>query len=300
MNFSPFIKWIGGKTQLLPKITPLLPEKYNWYFEPFAGGGSVFLNVAPKKAFVSDINQQLMNLYCTIAESVFELIDKIKELDSVPVYSEYYYKLRARFNDKIVLKELDIEQAALFLWLNKHCYNGLYRVNSKGLLNAAWNKHPNINTCDFENLLQIHDYFSLNDVNFLCCDFVYTCQHVEKGDLVYFDSPYMPIGNTEDFTKYTKERFTTADHLRLHDLFKTLDEKGAYLIMSNSDAPSVHGLYKDYNIKVVNARRNVNRNVNGRTGTEVIITNFDAAKSKHETNTPLFHFIEEGEDNERT
>lgn len=215
-----------------------------------------------------------MNLYIVITEHVWELIDKVKELDSVQCDKEYYYKLRAQFNGKIILKEKDIEQAALFLWLNKHCFNGLYRVNRLGLYNAAWNKHMNVNTCDFENLLKVYDYLISNDVIMSCCDFVYPCQHVSKGDLVYFDSPYMPIGNSEDFTKYTKERFTAADHLRLWEVFEDLDKKGAYLIMSNSDAPEVHKLYKNYNIRVVDARRNINRDASNRTGKEVIITNY--------------------------
>lgn len=292
MKLTPFIKWIGGKTQLLPEILPILPERYNLYFEPFLGGGSVFLNLAPKKAFIGDTNQQLMNLYRVIATHVYDLIDRIKALDSVQVSSEYYYQLRAKFNAKIISQDLDTEQAALLVWLNKHCYNGLYRVNSRGLLNAAWNKDTNINTCDFNNLLQIHNYFSLNEIGFYCCDFSRTCQHVSKGDLVYFDSPYMPIGNTEDFTKYTKEQFTTTDHLRLRKLFGDLDKKGAYLIMSNSNAPTVHRLYKGYNIKIVKARRNVNCNVTGRTGTEAIITNYEAATSASESRLPLFRVLE--------
>lgn len=273
-KMSPVLKWAGGKTQLLESIRARLPEKYNTYFEPFIGGGAVLLGICPQTAIISDINEQLINLYIQLKTAPELLIQIIEEFDRIPCNKELYCSMREKFNTKIALQELDAECAALMVWLNKHCFNGLYRVNGKGLFNVPYNNRINGKSFDADNILSIGNYLRQRDISILCTDFEKACQTVQMGDFVYFDSPYVPVSDTADFTDYTKDGFQLSDHERLAALFSELDKRGAKVMLSNNDVPMVHSLYKDYNIQTLEVKRLINRNPSNRTSKEVLITNY--------------------------
>lgn len=273
-KISPAIKWAGGKTQLLNIITENLPDSYNNYYEPFIGGGAVLLSVKPEKALINDINEQLINLYIQIRDSVDDVLNKINNLDSVPCTKEFYYSIREQYNQKILSGEKDAQAAALMIWLNKHCFNGLYRVNSKGLFNVPFNNRVKGKSVDESNIRAISDYLNQAKVNITCMDFEDACTTVSAGDFVYFDSPYVPESETAYFTDYAKGGFSLEDHKRLSKLFKRLDEKGAKIMLSNNDIPLVRELYEGYKIQSFAVKRMINRNANKRTGKEVLITNY--------------------------
>nr|WP_288698188.1 DNA adenine methylase [uncultured Allisonella sp.] len=273
-KISPAIKWAGGKTQLLNIITENLPDSYNNYYEPFIGGGAVLLSVKPEKTLINDINEQLINLYIQIRDSVDDVLNKINNLDSVPCTKEFYYSIREQYNQKILSGEKDAQAAALMIWLNKHCFNGLYRVNSKGLFNVPFNNRVKGKSVDESNIRAISDYLNQAKVNITCMDFEEACTTVSAGDFVYFDSPYVPESETAYFTDYAKGGFSLEDHKRLSKLFKCLDEKGAKIMLSNNDVPLVRELYEGYKIQSFAVKRMINRNANKRTGKEVLITNY--------------------------
>lgn len=273
-KISPAIKWAGGKTQLLNIITENLPDSYNNYYEPFIGGGAVLLSVKPEKALINDINEQLINLYIQIRDSVDDVLNKINNLDSVPCTKEFYYSIREQYNQIILSGEKDAQAAALMIWLNKHCFNGLYRVNSKGLFNVPFNNRVKGKSVDESNIRAISDYLNQAKVNITCMDFEDACTTVSAGDFVYFDSPYVPESETAYFTDYAKGGFSLEDHKRLSKLFKRLDEKGAKIMLSNNDVPLVRELYEGYKIQSFAVKRMINRNANKRTGKEVLITNY--------------------------
>ena len=271
---APFLKWVGGKRQLLTEIEKRVPKNYDKYFEPFLGGGSVLFNFAPHSPVINDINPHLTNTYLQIKNNPQKLFEEIRKIDVIPCTKDYYYSIRSRYNEKISSNQLDEECAALMIWLNKHCFNGIYRVNSKGLFNVPFNNTTNIQTAIPENIQAVSNYLNRSGAIILTGDFEDACRDVSAGDFVYFDSPYIPESKTANFVDYTKEGFSYENHVRLANLFKKLDEKGAKLMLSNNNVELVHELYKGFNITPVAARRSVNRNGNGRTGKEVIITNY--------------------------
>ncbi len=269
----PTIKWLGGKTQLLGEIRNRMPSKFNQYWEPFLGGGAVLFDITPSNAIVNDINSELINLYRHIQQSpdvivaLTETIDRSHDLSDSP--SEYYYSIRQTFNDNLETDTL--EQAARFLYLNKHCFNGLYRVNKKGKFNAAFNKKVNINSCDETNIFEMSDY--LKNVTLLNDDFEAVLRDVEEGDFVFIDSPYAPLSATT-FTGYTKYDFKLDDHKRLARVFDELTSIGAQCMLTNHNTELIVELYASYNIECVQVARSINRNGNARKGEEVIITNY--------------------------
>lgn len=273
-KMSPFLKWAGGKTQLLDPIAARMPETYNRYYEPFIGGGAVFLSIAPSQAFINDINKQLINLYCQLKKNAVAVIKAVNALDARPCNREFYYAVREHYNQKISTNTFDAECAALMIWLNKHCFNGLYRVNGKGLFNVPYNNKISGKSIDEDNITAIAAYLQKSNVKITCLDFEVFCQDVQAGDFVYFDSPYIPESNTANFTDYTKNGFSLADHERLATLFKHLDKVGAKLLLSNNNVPLVHSLYSGYHIQSLNVKRMINRNAAKRTGKEVLITNY--------------------------
>lgn len=271
---SPILKWAGGKTQLLSAITDRFPLEYKTYYEPFIGGAALLLNVAPKKAVINDVNKQLVNLYVQIRDNVEEVISIVNALDSVICTPEFYYEMRDKYNQKLASEILDTECAAYMIWINKHCFNGLYRVNGKGLFNVPYNNNKQGKSISEENLKNISDYLRTNDVNILCGDFETACNTVTPDDFVYFDSPYVPEGETADFTAYTKSGFPYEEHVRLSNLFKKLDAQGTKLMLSNNDVPLVHELYAGFNIQHLDVKRMINSNAAKRNGKEVLITNY--------------------------
>ena len=273
-KMSPVLKWAGGKTQLLEQIAMRMPKTYNRYFEPFIGSAAVLFSIAPEKAFINDINIQLINLYQQLKTNSEAVTTVVNELDAMPGSKEFYYSVREHYNRKIMLNALDAESAAMMIWINKHCFNGLYRVNSKGLFNVPYNNRINGKSIDESNIIAISEYFKNSDIVINCTDFEVFCSEVQAGDFVYFDSPYVPVSSTANFTDYTKAGFTYEDHKRLSELFRRLDKLGAKLLLSNHDVALVHELYNGYNIQSLKVKRMINRNANNRTGKEVLITNY--------------------------
>jgi DNA adenine methylase len=271
---KPIVKWVGGKNQLLPKIRELLPPRYNTYFEPFLGGGAVLLDLSPDTAIVNDINPELINIYLQIKDHVEDVIKHLATLDnyhgSAADPKAYYYMIREGFNQN--LETMTAEQAARFIYLNKHCFNGLYRVNKKGEFNVPFNGKLSGKSADPDHLREVSS--RLKSVDIKCGDYVEAVKDAGIGDFVFFDSPYAPL-NPTSFVDYTKEGFDYEDHVTLAALFKMLTNRGCYCMLTNHDTPLIRELYKDYKIEVVDVRRSINRNGKDRTGKEVIITNYN-------------------------
>lgn len=274
IGVRPIIKWAGGKRQLLPAIKRLMPSSYGRYFEPFLGGGAVLFSVQPDVAVVNDLNPQLINLYRQVKQAPNELLEAIWRLDDVHSDKEYYLKNREKYNDKIVSSTLDAECAALMVWLNKHCFNGLYRTNRKGLFNVPYNNRKSGISVDGQNLRAMSIYLNSHEVGLLCGDFEKACEGASVDDLVYFDSPYLPMSETANFTNYTGDGFGVDEHKRLARLFKRLDKKGVKLMLSNNDTPLAYELYGEFNIHTVAVSRAINRNGSARTSREIIVTNY--------------------------
>lgn len=275
LKMSPFVKWAGGKKQLLGKLRERTPAAFGAYYEPFIGGGSFLLDFHPRKAVINDINEQLLNVYIQLKINAEAVIEAIGKYDAAACDTAYYLSVREAYNRKIAARELSAECAAMMIWLNKHCFNGLYRVNAKGLFNVPYNNRNGGSSADAENLRGIGQYLRKADIEIRQGDFEAACADVKPGDFVYFDSPYVPISKTANFTDYTKDGFALEDHKRLAGLFRSLDAMGVYLMLSNHNVPLVHELYSGFKIEAVDVRRNINRDASKRFGKEVIITNYE-------------------------
>lgn len=269
---KPFVKWAGGKTQLLDKLLTKIPKNYKNYFEPFLGGGALFLKLQPEFAYINDINKELINTYLQIKNNPDKLIKIVQKLDLEIRNKEFYYQQRDKYNKKIIDQEYDIEMAALFIFLNKHCFNGLYRVNKNGLFNVPWNNKTNIKSISVNNIKQLSLILNKN-VEISCGDFEKILNKAKEQDLIFFDSPYAPI-NPTSFESYTKTGFTKDDHIRLSNVYKQLDKKGCYCILTNHNTPLIKDLYNCFNIEKVNVKRMINSDAKNRTGNEIIITNY--------------------------
>lgn len=272
---EPFVKWAGGKRQLWNRIWDRTPNDFDTYYEPFVGGGAVLLSLQPQKAVINDTNEQLINVYKQLQKDPRAVICKVKDLDKEICDKDYYLSMRAEYNEKIAGHELDSDCAAYMIWINKHCFNGLYRVNTKGLFNVPWNKKETGRSMDEENLLAIGQYLQNNDIRICCSDFETVCKDIKEGDFVYFDSPYVPISPTASFTDYTKDGFTYEDHERLAKLYRKLSELNVKAMLSNHDVELVHELYEGFKIESLAVMRNINSDAKKRTGKEVIITNYE-------------------------
>ena len=271
---GPFVKWAGGKRQLLAQIRERMPREYNRYYEPFIGGGAVVFDLLPENALINDINEALINAYVQIRENVDSFLDSINRIDSAigEDGKAYYYSMRNLYNMKLEKMEYDIELAALFVFLNKHCFNGLYRVNSKGLFNVPYNNSKRV-SYDEESIRMTSDY--LKKVTITTGDFEDACRNADRGDFVFLDSPYAPL-NPTSFESYTKEGFTLESHERLARLYDELTERGCYCMLTNHNTELIEQLYgnKGYTISVVNVKRMINSDANNRKGQEVIICNY--------------------------
>ncbi|HBM97163.1 TPA: DNA adenine methylase [bacterium UBP9_UBA11836] len=273
-KISPFVKWAGGKRQLLGQLKERMPESYGQYFEPFIGGGALLLDVQPRRAVINDVNEQLLNVYRQLQFDAEAVIQSLSHFDSVECDKDYYLLMRERYNQKITGHILDAECAALTIWINKHCFNGLYRVNSKGLFNVPYNNKVGGASMSEENLRNIGAYLNLCKVEILYGDFEKACVNVQAGDFVYFDPPYIPISKTANFTDYTKDGFGYAEHCQLASLFRRLDTLGAKVMLSNHNVDLVYELYEGFTIEGIDVKRAINRDASKRVGKEVIITNY--------------------------
>ncbi|TPR54732.1 DNA adenine methylase [Metamycoplasma neophronis] len=267
----PFVKWVGGKRQLLNEIIEMAPKEFNRYFEPFLGGGAVLFSLQPQKAFVNDINSQLIFTYETIKNNANELIELLKKYDAELTNKDKYLYYRDKYNSKVKNHEFDIELAALFIYLNKRCFNGLYRVNSEGLFNVPYNNKTTVKSFDEDNIKLIEKF--LKHVTIKNVDFEKSLSNTRAKDFIFIDSPYAPL-NESSFESYTKDGFSKKDHIRLAKVFKKLSKKGCYVMLTNSDTDFIKNLYKDFNIKVIKAKRLINRDADKRFANEVIITNY--------------------------
>ncbi len=252
----PFLKWAGGKRQLLPQMEVHFPKHYNRYIEPFIGGGAVFFHLLPENSIVSDNNPDLINCYKVIKEDVEGLI---KSLKKHRYEKNYYYEIRALDRDVKKFAELsDVEKASRSIYLNKTGYNGLYRVNSKGLFNVPFGRHKNPKICDETNLRNVSQI--LKKVEIFLGSFEICLDFAEKDDFIYFDPPYFPLSDTALFTSYTKNSFDRSSQIKLFEVFKELNNRGCNLMLSNSYSEFILDLYKDFKIITLKAKRNINSN----------------------------------------
>jgi DNA adenine methylase len=277
-NISPFIKWAGGKAQLLNILDTFIPEDFNNYFEPFLGGGSFFYHLIKKTknksftCFLSDTNCELINAYKIIRDNLNELILSLSNHQKKYYENtkEYFYILRN------TVFESDIERASRFIALNKTCFNGLYRVNRKGLFNVpmgSFKKLPLI--CNEDNLKSIH--LLLKSVNPIieCNDYMNTLSNAHENDFIYLDPPYKPVSETAYFTKYTNNGFGDQDQINLANIVKDLDNKKCKILLSNSNTEFIRNLYSNFNLKEVKVMRAINSKGSKRLGhTELIISNY--------------------------
>ena len=272
----PFVKWAGGKTQLLERLHAYMPETYNNYFEPFIGGGSFFLNIAPKKATINDFNAELVCAYkCFQNDELFESLKNELKKHEVNHSEEYYYQIRSMDKKERFLTLPIYVRAARMIYLNKSCFNGLYRVNSKGFFNVPSGRKKKVVTFDEDNFDSLREYFRNNDIMILNGDFEDAVKNAKAGDFVYFDPPYDVIENKNSFTSYAKNDFGKDEQIRLAKLYKRLSDKGVFVMLSNHNTAFINELYKDFNIHVVNAKRMINSKADGRGDVEeVIITNY--------------------------
>ena len=272
---KPFIKWVGGKSQLLKDIHNRMPYRYNNYFEPFVGGGALFFSL-PKdnphnRRYISDVNSELINTYKVVRDQLDELIEDLSKHENT---SEYFYNIRAEDRKDSYSNLSNVERASRFIYLNKTCYNGLYRVNKKGQFNSSFGKYKNPDILDKDTLRVCSD--SLQSVIIENHSYQDILTKVKRGDFVYFDPPYIPLNPTSSFTSYTSEGFNLKSHHDLRDLCKTLDKLGVKFMLSNSSSDLSIGLYSEYNIELVYAKRSINSNTNNRKAVaEIIVTNYE-------------------------
>jgi len=270
-SMVPFVKWAGGKRQMLEALQLRMPDSYKNYYEPFVGGGAFVFHLQPERALINDINKELIHTYREIREHLDPLLVMLSAMDQVTCTKEFYYEMRDRYNDKLERKDYDTEMAALFIYLNKHCFNGLYRVNNKGHFNVPWNKKEQVRSMDIENIKRISYY--LKTVIITCQDFEDSLETARAGDFIYFDSPYAPL-NPTSFDSYTKEGFTEEQHRRVAKVFRELSERGCFCMLTNHNTELIRELYEGYLIEEVDVRRAINSDAKKRTGKEVIIRNY--------------------------
>ncbi len=266
----PIVKWVGGKRQLMFQLIKNMPKSCNRYFEPFIGGGALFFELQPENAYISDMNEELINLYSVVRDNVYELIE---DLCKHEVSKEYFLEIRNIDRTEQYADLSNIERASRFIYLNRTCFNGMYRVNSKGEFNVPFGHYKNPRIIDENNLLNCSELLKKTEIE--CTDFSEILTKVQKDDFVYFDPPYVPLNETSSFTSYTKDGFDIDMQLKLRDVCDELDSMGVKFMLSNSDTKLVNELYANYEIKKVFASRQINANADGRGKiTEVLVRNY--------------------------
>ncbi|WP_428325379.1 DNA adenine methylase [Nitrosopumilus sp.] len=274
---KPFVKWAGGKRQLIPILNESLPKTFGTYYEPFIGGGALLFHILTErdgqKCSISDLNSDLVLAYTTIRNRIDDLISSLKnhEKNYHKDSKSYYYSVRES-NPRS-----EIEKTSRLLFLNRTCFNGLYRVNSKGKFNVPLGRYTNPNIVNEENLRSVSAILQASRVSIKCRDFEAVLRDAKKGDLVYFDPPYQPVSDTANFTSYTNKDFTDKDLERLADLCNKLDSKGCKVLLSNSDSKQVSDMFstKSWKINKIQANRSINSNSKKRTGHfELLIKNY--------------------------
>ena len=272
---SPFVKWVGGKRQLLKEIEQELPEELSRlkFFEPFVGGGAVLFHLQPRSAAINDANPELVNAYEMIKTDVDGLIKNLKTHKNE---ADYFYEIRALDREEKFLKLSKIERASRLIYLNKTCFNGLYRVNNSGEFNSPFGRYENPNIVNEPVLRAVSNFLNANEIKITNLDYAEALKKIGKNSLVYFDPPYHPVSDSSNFTGYVAGGWGEDEQKRLRDLCDQLTEKKVKFLLSNSSAPLIYDLYKNYQIKTIKAVRSIN-SVGTKRGDvdEVLIKNYD-------------------------
>ena len=261
---KPILKWAGGKTQMLSELLPKVPASYGRYIEPFFGGGALFFALQPENAIIADSNPELINMYRQVADNVDEVIRYLKKYENT---SEVFYEVRSLEWETLP----QAEAAARTIFLNRTCFNGLYRVNKQGKFNVPYGKYKNPKICDEDGLRAASA--ALKKAEILCGDYLLVLDHyAQPGDFVFLDPPYLPISEYSDFKRYTKEQFYEEDHIELAKIIMRLHERGCHVVLTNSNHPLVHELYAPFAIEVIQTKRHISCNGSTRKGEDVIVT----------------------------
>ncbi len=261
---KPILKWAGGKAQMLSDLLPKVPASYGRYIEPFFGGGALFFALQPENAIIADSNPELINMYRQVADNVDEVIRYLKKYENT---SEVFYEVRSLEWETLP----QAEAAARTIFLNRTCFNGLYRVNKQGKFNVPYGKYKNPKICDEDGLRAASS--ALKNAEILCGDYLLVLDHyAQPGDFVFLDPPYLPISEYSDFKRYTKEQFYEEDHIELAKIIMRLHERGCHVVLTNSNHPLVHELYAPFAIEVIQTKRHISCNGSTRKGEDVIVT----------------------------
>ncbi|MFN0175223.1 MAG: DNA adenine methylase [Saprospiraceae bacterium] len=270
---KPFVKWAGGKRQLLPKIGKCLPKNYARYYEPFLGGGAVWLALQPKDYVVSDINSEMINVYQVVKSNLEELLDELREY---PNQSDFYYKTRELDRSPEFQNISAVKKAARIIYLNKTCFNGLFRVNSQGFFNVPFGNYPNPDIVNEVSLRAANRFLNEQEGEILSGDFEAILKGAPTNSFVYLDPPYDPVSDSSSFTGYALGGFDRAEQQRLKAVCDDLNKRGCKFLLSNSATDFIKDLYKEYTIEIVEASRSINSVATGRGKVEeVLIRNYD-------------------------
>lgn len=270
---APVVKWVGGKRQLLDEIAPRLPERITTYCEPFLGGGAVLFSLQPRNAIVNDLNADLMLVYEVIRDDVELLIAALEQHENT---AEYFYNIRDLDRDKNAYREMSaVERASRIIYLNKTCYNGLFRVNASGEFNSPFGHYKNPNIVNAPVLRAVSKYLTANNIQLLHIDFEEVLQRVPRGGFVYLDPPYDPVSDTASFTGYNRGGFGREEQERLKRCCDELAARGVRFLLSNSATSFIKELYTGYTVEIVHAKRAINSDASKRGAVEeVLIRNY--------------------------
>ncbi|HAN19535.1 MAG: modification methylase [Bacteroidetes bacterium GWC2_33_15] len=272
---APFLKWVGGKRQIMPSIVSVLPKNIQnyTYIEPFVGGGAVLFHLTPSNAVINDFNSELINVYEVIRNNLDELIIDLKKHKNE---SDYFYKIRGIDRTKEFEKLSKVQRASRIIYLNKTCFNGLYRVNNAGEFNAPFGRYKNPNIVNEPTLKAVSKYLNTNNIQILNGDYKAALKQADKNSFVYLDPPYHPISENSNFTGYIRGGWDMQDQIKLREACDDLTKKGIKFLLSNSSAPLIKDQYKKYNIQTIKANRAINSNGSNRGEIEeVLIRNYE-------------------------
>ncbi|WP_297302143.1 DNA adenine methylase [uncultured Bifidobacterium sp.] len=261
-SLRPILKWVGGKRQLLSSIRPLVPQEYDTYYEPFIGGGAVLFDLQPEKAVINDSNTELINVYECIRDHPADVV-KLLEEHAAKNSSEYFYKIRSQDRKPEYAQRSAPERAARIIYLNKTCYNGLYRVNSAGQFNTPYGRYAHPNIVNKELIEAMSEYLQ-GQITILNSDYQTALATADEHSFVYLDPPYMPISSSASFTGYTEGGFGYEEQRRLKKTCDDLKKQKVHFLESNSDCDDIRKLYSEYDITIVEAKRSVNSKANKR------------------------------------
>ncbi|WFQ95152.1 Dam family site-specific DNA-(adenine-N6)-methyltransferase [Mycoplasma feriruminatoris] len=273
-TLNSVVKWVGGKKQIQQTILDFIPNQFNNYIEPFVGGAAILFALQPTNAIINDLNDELINIYNVIKNDPLKLI-RLLEKHKKNHSEEYFYQIRNLDRTKQYSKLSDVKKAARVLYLNKTCFNGLYRVNKDGYFNTPFGKYKNPSIVNKENLLNVSKYLNDNNIQILNKDYKEVLKLAQPGDFIYLDPPYMPISESSSFTSYTENGFDIKQQIELKEQCDLLTQKNIKFLLSNSDCQFIRDLYKDYEIYVVKAKRSINSKADKRGHiNELLISNY--------------------------